>query len=104
MCHIIAWQKRYFLIWIFNNEANRYYLIQIKTRTYVTLKENGIYLQKEAVLFGELYFHIFNLYGAVPESYYRTSPGKPCIISAPSVDDWAAAICIVVEVIGVTFS
>lgn len=80
-----------------------YYLVQIKKEN-VTFKENGIYLQKGAVLFGELYFHIFNLYGPVWESYYRTSPGKPCIISAPSVDDWAAAICIVVEVIGVTFS
>lgn len=49
-----------------------------RTKTFFTVKENGIYLWKKALLFGELYFYICNLHGPLPKSHCRTSPGKPC--------------------------
>lgn len=71
-----------------------------RTKTFFTSKENGVYLQKKALLFGELYFYICNLHGTLPESHYRTSPGKPCIFQLLQ----SSALSVVVEVIGVAFS
>lgn len=72
-----------------------------------TLKENGVYLQKKAVLFGELYFYSFNSHGTLPKSHYIGSLGGTIVcvggvlyILSPS----AAAICLVVEMAGITLT
>lgn len=77
--------------------------MQMKKRT-KTFKENWVYLQKKAMLFGELYFYIYNSHETLPKSHYRTSLGEVLYILAFSVDDWATALCIVVEMAGITFS
>lgn len=52
-----------------------------------TFKENGVYLQKKkAMLFGELYFYIYNAHGTLPKSHDRTSLEEVLYILAFSVD------------------